>query len=181
MEPNGTNEIWVDIKGYEGLYQISTKGNVKSLERLVSTKGGALRKVSEKLRENTFDKDGYHRIALHKEGKRSMKFVHRLVAIGFIENPDNLPQVNHKDGVKSNNCVDNLEWVTEKENAIHSYDILGNKAANRESNGSAKLTEEAVQDIRSNYIKYKTPSKLFADKYGVSGSTICYVARGDTW
>lgn len=97
-------EIWKPIKGYEGLYEISNWGRVKSLNYHHTGKPRLLRpKV---------DKYGYLVVCFCKDGKRKYFFVHRLVAQSFIPNPDNLPQVNHKDENKKNNNADNLEWCT---------------------------------------------------------------------
>lgn len=105
-------EEWRDIAGFEGLYQISNLGNVKSFDRIDSL--GRLRiGIKRKLID---DKDGYQLVSLHKDGKVFMKKVHRLVAEAFLPNPDNLPFVNHKDENKKNNCVDNLEFCTAKYN-----------------------------------------------------------------
>lgn len=94
-------EIWKDIKGFEGLYQVSNKGNVKNrFNKLIS-------------QENC---KGYLRVHLHKNSKYSHFLVHRLVAEAFIDNSSNLPQVNHKDEDKTNNCVENLEWCDAKYN-----------------------------------------------------------------
>lgn len=99
------DEIWRDIDGYEGLYQISNKGNVKSL------KYGKERIL--KPRQNRY---GYLTVILCKNRIQQERKVHRLVAQEFIQNPDNKPQVNHKDECKTNNTVENLEWATAKEN-----------------------------------------------------------------
>lgn len=112
-------EIWKDIKGYEGVYKISNFGNVKSLPKKLG-RPDAINKNSKKrseifLKKNT-GKNGYERINL---GRGNMKNVHRLVAKTFILNDKNKPCVNHKDGNKSNNCVDNLEWCTYYENNRH--------------------------------------------------------------
>ena len=104
-----SEEIWKDIRDYEGVYQISNLGKVKSLARKVSN-GHALIDLEERLlTPNTLAK-GYFQVTLYKGKKRKCFQVHRLVAGAFIENPGNYPQVNHIDGNKQNNVVDNLEW-----------------------------------------------------------------------
>ena len=103
-------EEWRDIKGYEGKYQVSNLGRVKSLK---NCKGNCREKIL-KLRPN---KNGYIRIELYIYGKNKKFPVHRLVAAAFIPNPDNYKEVNHKDEDKTNNRVDNLEWCTRKYNA----------------------------------------------------------------
>lgn len=110
-------EIWKDIPGYEGLYQVSNMGRVKSLN---FNRSGLPRILKTKNRQ------GYPRVILWKSGKRHEVCVHRLVAQAFIPNPENKPFVNHKDGNRRNNHVDNLEWCTAQENAIHSVTVLGN-------------------------------------------------------
>lgn len=104
-------EVWRDIKGYEGLYMVSDKGRVRSFYGSVINhrpKGSLLKPAT--------DRDGYLRVMLTKKGKQKGFGVHRLVAQAFIPNPDNLPQVNHKDENPSNDSVDNLEWCTQEYN-----------------------------------------------------------------
>ena len=108
-------EIWKDIEGYEGLYQISNYGVVKSLKKYA---GKSLRK--EKILKTYKDKDGYIKVILCKNSKTRFLSIHRLLAEVFIPNPDNLPQINHKDENPLNNKVDNLEWCTQQHNVIHS-------------------------------------------------------------
>lgn len=108
-------EVWKDIEGYEGLYQISNLGNVKGIKR----KGSSGCKLRPALR-----KDGYMQVSLRKEGKDSSYLVHRLVAIAFLPMTNEKNQVNHKDGNRTNNILENLEWCTPQENTLHSHDVL---------------------------------------------------------
>lgn len=108
-------EEWRDIKGFEGMYQISNLGRVKSLERL-SIQNHLL---PEKILRTAHAQSGYVDVSLYKDGKRYHRKPHRLVAEAFIPNPDNLPEVDHIDTNKDNNCVDNLHWVTHSENHLN--------------------------------------------------------------
>lgn len=116
------DEVWKDIEGYEGLYQVSTCGNIKSLAKPRKNGNGRSYIQKEKLLKQSFTTTGYKKVELYKDGKRKSFKVHRLVAIAFIPNPDNKPEVNHIDGNKINNNIDNLEWVTSSENSIHAYE-----------------------------------------------------------
>ena len=115
-------EIWKDIKGYECLYQVSNFGRVKSIERYVNTHGGSKRIVPEKIMKQVIDNTGYYTVSLWKNNTHIRPHVHRLVIETFIPNLYKKSQVNHKDGNKLNNNVDNLEWCTPQENGIHAYD-----------------------------------------------------------
>lgn len=106
------NEVWKPIKNYESLYEISNLGRVKSFKRN-GTKG--------KILKGTYDEWGYIRVALSKNGKSKKYKVHRLVAEAFIPNSNNYSQINHDNGIKDDNRVENLEWCTPSFNTIHSY------------------------------------------------------------
>ena len=115
-------EIWVDVKDYEGIYQISNLGRIKTLPRIkrnfnINTKQLEEIMLPEKIRKPQLTRYGYYRIGLTKNHKQIYYSVHRLVAEAFIPNPENLPQINHKDENKLNNCVSNLEWCTARYNA----------------------------------------------------------------
>ena len=109
-------EIWRDIKDYEGLYQVSNLGRVKSLKRSYIRKEGVSRTIPEKFLKPGKLANGYLQVILCKNSRHSNKLMHRLVAEAFLSNPNNLPQVNHKNEDKTDNRVDNLEWCTAKYN-----------------------------------------------------------------
>lgn len=118
-------EEWVDIKGYEGIYQISNHGKVKSLARTIKYSNGHSRKQKERLlRVEPVSSHGYPNVNLYKDEVPHLTLVHRLVAEHFIDNPDpeNLRYVNHKYGVRTDNYYKHLEWVTHQQNLQHAVD-----------------------------------------------------------
>lgn len=121
MKARNNEERWKAIKDYEGLYEVSNQGRIK---RVSGWKGqnGAYIQASGIIGENNIKKNGYKGVVLCKNGKCKSFLIHRLVAQTFIPNPHNLPQVNHIDGDKTNNCVENLEWVTPQQNVRHAFD-----------------------------------------------------------
>lgn len=155
------HEIWCDVIGYEGLYQVSNLGRMKSFHR---------RQV--KLLNLETDLNGYIRCGLYKEGKTKHAFVHVLVAQAFIPNPEGKRQVNHIDGSKSNNRVENLEWLTPSENIAHAFD-LGLRKSGCE-HFRAKLLPEQIRDIRTNCVpgNPELGFKAFARKFNVTPKII---------
>ena len=116
-------EIWKDIKGYESLYQVSSYGKVKSLDRTIVDSWCTREFKGQILTPTKHNgKQPYLYVSLSRQGKVKKVFIHQLVAETFIPNPGNKPQVNHKDGNPQNNLVSNLEWVTNAENTQHAYD-----------------------------------------------------------
>lgn len=123
--PSLEGEVWKDILGYEGTYEISTKGRVKSLSRIRSVTNENTYYSKEKLLKTFPQNGGYIRVALKKKlpNKYDNRTIHRLVAQAFLENPHSLPEVNHIDGVKANNVLENLEWISSTDNHLHAFRI----------------------------------------------------------
>ena len=184
-------EIWKDVKEYEGLYQVSNMGRVKNNH--------------EKIRSIRTRKDGYQDIALYKNKNVKYKLIHRLVAEAFLHNPDNKKTVNHKDGDKTNNKVNNLEWSTASENTIHAYEkglinteklrLAGKKRCGQNHHMYGKHhTEEAKKKISkihkgpNNHMARKiiciTTGEIFdyineaEEKYGVLHQNISKCCKG---
>ena len=171
-------EIWKDIKGFEGSYQVSDLGNVRSLPRLVEYKSHCQIHKGRILKPQLNSK-GYLRVRI---GGKSW-FVHRLVAEAFIENPDNKAQVNHKDGCKQNNAANNLEWNSNLENRKHAVVHSLHKVTIGEERTNAKLTEDDVRWIRQHYKKGCRiyGRKPLAKKFGVSHQTIKNIIDYKKW
>lgn len=113
------HEKWKAIEGYEGAYEVSNFGNVRSVDRDIVYSNGRVVSYKGNTKKQTVDKYGYAYVGLYSNQKHKQGMTHRLVAKAFIPNIDNKPQVNHIDGNKTNNNVENLEWVTPHENYIH--------------------------------------------------------------
>lgn len=143
-------EIWKDIEGYEGLYQVSNEGRVKSLARR-TVDGRPLRERIIHLSPAGRGKE-YLYVDLHKDCKIKMRPVHRLVASSFINNPDQLPTVNHINGIKTDNRVENLEWVSYSCNSTHMYRVLKKNKRMKsvycvELNKAYSSSVEAAEDL----------------------------------
>ena len=115
------HEVWRPVTGYNGRYEVSNLGEVRSLERTKRNNGGAQRIPSHVMRQSQNHK-GYKIVHLSKDGANTWVMVHRIVALAFIPNPEGKPQVNHIDGDKNNNAANNLEWVTNAENMRHAVE-----------------------------------------------------------
>ena len=150
---------------YSEKYEVSTDGHIRNIK-------------TKKVLNGFQGKDQYLRTQF--DGKT--RLIHRAVAKTFIPNPNNLPEVNHKNGDKSNNSVDNLEWCTRNENLRHAY-IHGLRTAKGINNARCKLNEDDVSYIKKHYIRgdKKYGAKALAQKFSVAHQTVCAVISGQNW
>lgn len=177
-------EIWVPIPGYEDLYQASNLGRIRSVDcvREYFAFGKQVQRYHKgRILKQKLDGRGFYlQVSLCKNGKNIICLVHRLVASAFIENPNNYPEVNHKDENKRNNAAQNLEWCTHEYN--NNY---GSKkfASNGENNSMSKLSESEVREIRRVYKHRDKDFGLLAlsQKYGISPSHVHSIVNGRRW
>ena len=167
-------EIWKDIPGYEGLYQVSDQGQVKSIERYKNNNGGFVKVPEKVLRASV--RNGYGLVALSKEGVRRTCAVHRLVAEAFIPNAENKPTVNHINGNKLDNRAENLEWNTDKENIRHAIKT-GLRNAGQPFNNKRSIAV-AQYDVNMNLLRVY-PSIMEAERQtGIPNRNIALCCRG---
>jgi len=165
-------EKWKKIKGYENYY-VSNKGRVKRVH-----KNG-----NETIHKKRLNVDGYVKVTLTKNSKAKDFRMQRLVAIHFIPNPKNLETVNHINGIKKENEVENLEWMNRREQLLHAYKLGLKKPVAGEKNGNAILTNEEAEIIRGEYVKQSKEkgTVALAKKYNVSPSSIQRIVTNKTY
>lgn len=174
-------EIWKPVVGYEGIYEVSSEGRVKSLSRKkYCGHPGAVQITKEKICGMSKDRLGYIKINLSKDNKRKKVSLHRIVALAFVENPKCKKEVNHIDGNKENNLPENLEWSTRSENMLHAFNENLKKAKKGESNITSKLKEKEVLEIRA---LRKEGVKLIdiAKIYNVTIANVSSIVNFKTW
>lgn len=169
----GIVEVWKDVEGYEGVYQISSFGNLKSLPRVRYGKNRSIVPVSGRVMKQKTSRCGYKVVHLRRDEKSDHPSIHRLVAIAFISNPYNKETVNHIDGNKANNNVKNLEWATHSEQMNHAVkmDLL-------EVRGSPKFTKEFKQEIYNYYHSHDVSLVGLCEMFGVSERTAGRIVKG---
>ena len=169
-------EVFKDILGYEGLYQVSNLGKVKSTERKAKHWSGGLLTVKSRIMKPFTSKCGYLIVSISKNSIDNKFLIHRLVSNAFIPNPYNKPQVNHINGIKTDNRVVNLEWNTRSENIKHA-DNSGLRNLKGKNNSRSKLSEIDVFEIR----KSDKPIIFLSKKYNVGRNCISKVLHKKTW
>lgn len=152
-------EIWKKVVGFEEQYEISNIGNLRSIDRLVDHYKGGKRLYKGTDKNLRLNKDGYFRCNLKNEGKRYDFTIHRLVAIAFLEKPKGKDIINHINGIKTDNRVENLEWCNESENSIHAV---------KERLIKTKLTDDEALEI----LNSKLSNRKLASIYGVNHTII---------
>lgn len=173
------NEVWKDIEGYEGYYQVSDHGRVKSLDRYVGHlgKNKALKK-SRVFRNGWMNKSLI--VCLSKEDQSKGFLIYRLVAKAFIPNPLEKPEVNHLDGNRYNNHISNLEWATRSENEKHAYDTGLYISRKGSQMHCAKLNESQISEIKDLF-KQGVSRKNIASAFKIDYSQACKIIKGSSW
>ncbi len=170
-------EIWKDIPEYQGKYQVSNCGRIKSLTRKVPCVNG-VRTVKERILKQAVSKRvGYPFITLASNCIHKSHLMHRLISEAFIPNPENKPQVNHKNGIKTDNRICNLEWVTYHENRQHAFDTGLQKPVQGECHGHSIVTEKIVKEIRES----KERPYILCKHYNISETTIRDIRKRRSW
>lgn len=172
-------EIWKPVVGLEDAYEVSSQGNVKSISREYVINGGVYKKKPVLLK-GSVSRNGYHRHTLSFLDKRVYKNTHRIVAEAFILNPENKPQINHKDGNKLNNSVSNLEWCDAKDNLNHAYRTGLAKGKAGIQNSMAVLSEQQVLEIVTLYRSGMKQVDI-AKKFGQKFQNISCIVNGKSW
>lgn len=174
-------EIWKDIEGYENYYQVSNLGRVRSLDRAVTGPHSSKQvKVGKVLVEKPGNR-GYILNTLCRNGECRTFQTHRIVALEFLENKSNLPQVNHKNGIKTDNNVKNLEWCSISYNITHAISTGLNPVKFGENTSQVKLSSEQVIEIKEILTNKRMKQKNIAKKFNVSAGNISRISRGETW
>ena len=174
-------EEWKSIEGFDN-YEVSNFGQVRSLDRQEwlhnRHENPYLRKRKGKILSQHMSNVGYMQVALYINGKMYAPLVHRLVAKAFIDNPNNFPEVNHEDGNKLNNSIENLNWCTRTENSLHSTKVLNKNKG--ENSGMSLLTEEQVLNILSQLDLGVSQTKL-GEQFNVTNHTIHKIYKRKNW
>lgn len=173
------SEIWRDIPGFEKVYQVSNLGRVKSLSRYITPKVGKPYKVEDKLLKLGVHTGGYLTVSLRKEGRYFNKYVHRLVLLTFSKGVGET--VNHIDGDKKNNTLENLEWATYRSNLLHAKELKLNNNHGEGHWNNTKLNWDKVNEIRRLKSCGKYTNKEIAKKFDISPKYVGEICTNKKW
>lgn len=173
---------WKAVVGYEGIYEVSNTGLVKSLsrEKHCGYKGSKPQITEEKILAIRTDRAGYKRVKLSKNGVARLALLHRVVAQAFVMNVNSYREINHKDGNKENNFPSNLEWVTRSGNMKHAFEKGLKHSRKGESNNKAKITENDVRRIRE-MRKNKHTLVEISMEFGITATNVSNIVNFKTW
>lgn len=166
-------EEWRPVKGYEGFYSVSNLGRVR--------RDKSPKKRTHGILKTKITRNGYVEVQLSANAVVRSVSVHRLVGFAFLEKPEGKNDINHKNGKRSDNRLDNIEWLSRQENIQHMFTVLGNHGPQGEAAGSAKLTMEIVKEIRRTYASGSCTQDMLAQRYGVLQNAISRIVNGKRW
>jgi hypothetical protein len=169
-------EKWLPCPGFENSYEVSNYGKVRSIDRIHPNRRGI---ISGKLLLQGKNKKGYPEVKLCENNKQEARNPHRLLALAFIPNTNDLPQVNHIDGNKLNNHISNLEWISNSDNMRHAY-RLGLKCSKGENNSNCKITDNQVTQIKLIYNTGKS-SKYISEELDIKLHIVRQIISGKSW
>jgi hypothetical protein len=184
------DETWYPVVGWEGIYEVSDLGTIRSVDRILESKSrwGGTKHVAFRGRLITpiyisrAQRNGYYGVMLAHNNRRNRVLIHQVVMRAFVGEPPVGKEVNHRNGDKSDNRLVNLEYVTKSENCQHRFNVLGHHGSQRgEKSWNAKLTEIQVHDIRERYAAGCITQQEIADTYGVTASLISMIVNRKSW
>ena len=173
------NEVWLpvntpEIPALSGFYSVSNKGRVRNEIR----RQGA---IAGRIRNPSCNDAGYPQLCLRCGGMFRTYRVHRLVMMAFVPNPENKSDVNHKNGVRSDNRLENLEWATRSENSLHAFKFLPVKSRKGEANANSRLSRKQVVEIRAKWATGRYFQRELGEEYGVTQSMVSKIILNANW
>lgn len=174
------SEIWSAISGFEGIYEVSNMGQVRSLDRMIRSRWGTPRHKQGGIRKSRVGKTGYRYMILYKDGANETRKIHRLVASAFCRRPSGCDYVNHKDGDKLNNHAENLEWVTASQNAAHAIELGLYVPTKGEDKSPSGLRNKDIDAIRRRILEME-PIQSIANDFNISRSVVMGIKTCRSW